>query len=164
VTDMPFEDQSYDLVCAFDVIEHVEDDTLAIQEINRVLKKGGVTFTTVPAFRFLWGDHDIINHHYRRYTSTSYKQLFSVNKITSSYLNYFNFWLFLPIAIVRVSSRILKGSKNQNGIKSSDNEGINSNKIIGAVLGYIFKSEKYLIHKNVRLPFGVSIIHIGQKH
>ena len=163
VTDMPFEDNSYDLVCAFDVIEHVENDFLAIQEIDRVLKPGGFTFTTVPAFQFLWGDHDLINHHFRRYTRTNYNKLLSSSTITTTYLNYFNFWLFLPISLVRVCSKVLTLAFQKKEQKSSDTEGINSNKLIGTLLGGIFNSEKYLLHLGIRLPFGVSIVHIGKK-
>jgi ubiquinone/menaquinone biosynthesis C-methylase UbiE len=163
VTDMPFPDQSYDLVCAFDVIEHVENDNLAIQEISRVLKIGGQSFTTVPAFQSLWGDHDIINHHYRRYKKQNYNKLFSVNNIYTSYLNNFNFWLFIPIALVRIITRVIKSDTKNDSTKSTDNEGLNSNKFVGKLLKAIFKSEKHLINLGIKLPFGVSIVHIGQK-
>tara|TARA_B110000971_G_scaffold75653_1_gene77714 strand:+ start:19415 stop:20185 length:771 start_codon:yes stop_codon:yes gene_type:complete len=163
VTDMPFQDHSYDLVCAFDVIEHVEDDNLAIHEINRVLKIGGNTFTTVPAFQTLWGDHDVLNHHFRRYKKRNYNDLFSANNIETNYLNHFNFWLFIPIAIVRIFARVIKTGRNTTTITSTDNEGINSNQIVGKLLKAVFNSEKYLINNGIKLPFGVSIIHIGQK-
>lgn len=163
VTKMPFQDHFYDLVCAFDVIEHVEDDNLAIHEINRVLKTGGHTFTTVPAFQTLWGDHDILNHHFRRYKKRNYDKLFSANYIETNYLNHFNFWLFVPIAIVRIFARILKTGRKTKTITSTDNEGLNSNQFVGRILRAVFNSEKYLINNGIRLPFGVSIIHIGRK-
>jgi ubiquinone/menaquinone biosynthesis C-methylase UbiE len=163
VTEMPFSDNSYDLVCAFDVVEHVENETLAIQEISRVLKVGGQTFTTVPAFKTLWGDHDIINHHFRRYKKKGYNQLFSENKIDTSYLNNFNFWLFIPIAMVRIITRVVISTTKMSKTRSTDNEGLNSNKFIGSVLKAIFRSERHLINNGIKLPFGVSIVHIGLK-
>jgi ubiquinone/menaquinone biosynthesis C-methylase UbiE len=163
VTDMPFPNHSYDLVCAFDVIEHVEDDNLAIHEINRVLKIGGYTFTTVPAFNTLWGDHDVLNHHFRRYKKRNYDYLFSTNHIETNYLNNFNFWLFVPIAIVRIFANVTKSGRKKTTITSTDNEGLNSNPLVGKILKAIFNSEEYLINNGIKLPFGVSIIHIGKK-
>ena len=163
VNDMPFPTETYDLICAFDVIEHVEHDLQALNEIKRVLKKDGTIFTTVPAFSFLWGDHDEVNHHYRRYTLQNYKSLFSKNKLETSYTNYFNFWLFIPIAIVRVLTNLISQNPDSSRAKITDNEGLNSNKFIGILLKMIFKSEKHLLGTGIRLPFGVSIIHIGKK-
>jgi ubiquinone/menaquinone biosynthesis C-methylase UbiE len=76
ITELPFDDNKFDLVCAFDVVEHVEEDALAIRELHRVCKPGGYTFTTVPTFRFMWSEHDEINEHVRRYTMKSYLALF----------------------------------------------------------------------------------------
>ena len=54
ITNLPFENDYFDLVCAFDVIEHVDDDHLAIREMSRVAKNNATIFITVPAFKFLW--------------------------------------------------------------------------------------------------------------
>jgi len=52
---MPFADESFDLVLATDIVEHVDDDIRAVQEIARVLAPGGTVLITVPAFKSLWG-------------------------------------------------------------------------------------------------------------
>src|SRR5688572_24003653 len=64
---LPFGDGEFQLVLATDVIEHVDDDTLAISEIRRVLAPGGTAILTVPAFRSLWGVQDEVAQHKRRY-------------------------------------------------------------------------------------------------
>ena len=51
VCDLPFEDASLDLVLATDIIEHVENDGLALSEMARVLVAGGSALMTVPAFQ-----------------------------------------------------------------------------------------------------------------
>ena len=163
VNDMPFNNEEFDIVCSFDVIEHVEHDEQAVNEIKRVLKKDGTTYTTVPAYNFLWGDHDVVNHHYRRYTKSRYRNLFIKNNISTVYSTYFNFWLFIPIALVRISMKSINKIKPSKNTKVTDNEGLNSNKTIGSILGTIFKSEKHLLKLGIRLPFGVSILHIGRK-
>jgi SAM-dependent methyltransferase len=65
---MPFDDSSFDLAVSFDVIEHLEDDHLALAELRRVVRPGGSLLVTVPAYPRLWSQHDVVNHHFRRYT------------------------------------------------------------------------------------------------
>src|SRR5947208_10726643 len=64
---MPFESESFDIVTAFDLIEHVERDDALIAEAYRVLRPGGVLFVAVPAHPYLLGEHDDALHHKRRY-------------------------------------------------------------------------------------------------
>jgi ubiquinone/menaquinone biosynthesis C-methylase UbiE len=66
-TQMSFDPATFDLVTAFDVLEHL-DDLAALREIHRVLKPEGYLLLTVPAYMFLWSDHDRALHHLRRYT------------------------------------------------------------------------------------------------
>ncbi len=60
-----------DLITAFDVVEHLEDDEKALAGIRDRLPAGGLFVCTVPAFPFLWSGHDVVHHHYRRYTGTA---------------------------------------------------------------------------------------------
>src|ERR1700730_8400269 len=66
---LPFEDGSFDLVTALDVLEHLDDDALALREIGRVLRPGGCLLMSVPAHKFMWGDQDEVNLHRRRYVA-----------------------------------------------------------------------------------------------
>jgi SAM-dependent methyltransferase len=65
---LPFRDSSFDVVSAFDVIEHCEPEAAALQEIARVLRPGGRLLASVPAYQWAWTDHDVQAGHYRRYT------------------------------------------------------------------------------------------------
>lgn len=66
-TRLPFPDAHFDVVTMLDVLEHVEDDGAALQEIQRVLKPGGAFVLSVPAYQKLWSAHDEALHHFRRY-------------------------------------------------------------------------------------------------
>jgi SAM-dependent methyltransferase len=66
-TNLPAAAGTIDLVTAFDVIEHIEDDYLAAAEIRRVLSPGGTLLVTVPCDMRLWSAHDVAGHHFRRY-------------------------------------------------------------------------------------------------
>jgi SAM-dependent methyltransferase len=65
---LPFLDEAFDVVCAFDVVEHCEDDALAVGELARVLAPGGRMLLSVPAYQWAWSDHDVQAGHHRRYT------------------------------------------------------------------------------------------------
>ena len=67
-TSLPFSDETFSLVTALDILEHIEDDTLALREIRRVLKKGGLAIINIPAFPNVCSSHDISLGHKRRYT------------------------------------------------------------------------------------------------
>jgi ubiquinone/menaquinone biosynthesis C-methylase UbiE len=64
-TSLPFNANKFDLVVAFDVLEHIEDDSSALKEWRRVLKKGGTLLITVPAHQWLWSGHDVPLQHFR---------------------------------------------------------------------------------------------------
>jgi SAM-dependent methyltransferase len=64
---LPYLDARFDLVCAFDVIEHVEDDSAALAQITRVLKDDGIVICSVPLHRSLWTPFDDFVGHVRRY-------------------------------------------------------------------------------------------------
>jgi SAM-dependent methyltransferase len=67
-------DRHYDLIGAFDVIEHIDDHHAALASIAAKLKPGGKFVMTVPAHQWMWSAHDVVNHHKRRYSKRSLKQ------------------------------------------------------------------------------------------
>jgi len=66
--DLPFGSASFDVVAAFDVIEHCDPEDRALAEVSRVLKPGGKFLMSVPAYQWAWTAHDEHNGHHRRYT------------------------------------------------------------------------------------------------
>ena len=65
--ELPVRTGSMDLVTAFDILEHIEEDYLAASEITRVLRPGGTALIAVPADMALWSAHDTAVGHVRRY-------------------------------------------------------------------------------------------------
>lgn len=65
---LPFPDETFDVVGAFDVLEHCDPEEVAVDELRRVLVPGGRLLLSVPAYSWAWSDHDVANGHYRRYT------------------------------------------------------------------------------------------------
>lgn len=65
---LPFADQSFDVVGAFDVLEHCDPEPQALDEFTRVLRVGGMLLMSVPAYEWAWTEHDVRAGHFRRYT------------------------------------------------------------------------------------------------
>ena len=70
MTELPFEPESFDAVVLGEVLEHVPDDTRAVAEAARVLRRGGVLALSVPAHPKLYGRSDRWAGHVRRYRKT----------------------------------------------------------------------------------------------
>lgn len=161
ILELPFEDNQYDLVTAFDVIEHVEDHQKAVEELWRVCKPGGHIAITVPAYQFLWGPHDEINHHFRRYTATQLQQLFAQLKGQVIYTTYYNSFLFLPIAAFRLLVKLLQGlrsTKKEQPPARSDHKVLGIHGWINRLLSGIFHLDYYWLKAGLRFPAGVSIM------
>jgi SAM-dependent methyltransferase len=67
IGELPFADASFDFVGAFDIVEHVRDDEVAMQELARVLSAEGVLLMSVPLYARCWTRFDDFVGHYRRY-------------------------------------------------------------------------------------------------
>jgi ubiquinone/menaquinone biosynthesis C-methylase UbiE len=159
VLDLPFADNQFDLVCAFDVIEHVEDDKRAVEELYRVCKPESHIFLTVPAFMELWSSHDIVNQHYRRYRLPEVKGLFSRLKGKIIFNSYFNSILFPPIYIYRKLASIFKSLQST---PSSDFENVAQSFFMSRILHSLFSMEVQLL-KKISFSFGVSLGYIYKK-
>lgn len=161
ILELPFKENEFDLVCAFDVIEHVEDDALGIVEMKRVSKTNGSIFVSVPALNVLWSQHDEVNHHHRRYTLKGLRNVFTESKGgKEEFSSYFNSLLFLPIFAVRMVSKLLPKRKNESN--SGSDFSIVGNKTLSSILYKLFKLEYYWLKKRT-FPIGVSILYHWRK-
>ena len=158
VTALPFASDSFDLITAFDLIEHIGDDHACVREFARVCRPGGVIIATVPAFQWLWGRQDIISHHKRRYRAEQLARLFAHQGLEIHRLTYMNSLLFPAIAAVRLFRRI----------RPDDNSELRSDfsttgpRCINILLGKLFGAEAWLLSR-WRLPIGVSILCLARK-
>ena len=146
--------EPFDLVAAFDVVEHVDDDAGAIAVLAHRLKPGGFLVTTVPAGAWLWSDHDAQHHHKRRYRLPDYRALFETAGLTVRRASHFNTVLFPLIAAARLS-------KSLTGRGGGD-EDAHPPALLNGLLRRLFAVEKHLL-KMTDLPVGVSILLIAQR-
>lgn len=153
-TRIPFPEESFDVVIALDVIEHLENDSIGCNELVRVLSPDGTAIITVPAFAFLWGITDVVSRHFRRYTRKQIVACVREAGFTIEQSTYFNAFLFIPIAIVRLFVRIF-------GI-TMHSENTVTRGFTNAILYRIFKIESLLL-RYINFPFGVSILVTARK-
>jgi SAM-dependent methyltransferase len=160
ITDLPFPASSFDLVCAFDVIEHVEDDGRAVREMMRVCRPGGAVAVTVPAFMMLWSHHDVVNHHQRRYRRHELRRLFqSSGRVV--YASYFNSLLFLPIIGIRAITKLVPQKWIRSG--SGSDFSLVKSPLLDRVFFNVLSVENSWLRRGCSVPFGVSIFMSWQK-
>jgi 2-polyprenyl-3-methyl-5-hydroxy-6-metoxy-1,4-benzoquinol methylase len=155
--EMPFEDNTFDVVTMLDVLEHIDDDRGTLGDLYRVLKPGGSLLISVPAYKFLWGAQDEISNHKRRYVAAQLKARMEEAGFRVRKLSYFNTLLFPPIALVRVLRPYQPGSASLKSDFTMTKPGL-----FNRVLGKLFALEAPVVER-VNLPFGVSIVALGEK-
>ena len=106
---LPFGDGSFDVVSAFDVVEHCENEHLALSEMRRVVKPGGMVFLSVPAYQWMWTEFDTRAGHYRRYTRRRLAKAARAAGLTVERSSY-AFFSTLPFFIVTRALMKLAGS------------------------------------------------------
>ena len=141
----------YDLIGAFDVIEHIDDDHAALAAIATRLKPGGKFMMTVPAHPWMWTAHDVANHHKRRYSKRSLRALVEGSPLRLDKIGYFNSLLF-PLAIVERAASKLRGKDDGN--VSLPPRPLNN------LFEAVFASERYLVGR-LPLPPGLSLFAVA---
>ena len=144
---LPYDDGTFDLVTAFDVVEHMDDDLAGLREMRRVLRPGGRVLLFVPTFMFLWGLQDDVSNHRRRYRLPQLRRVLEQAGFEIERTTYANITFFLPILVMRQLMRL-------TGVKAESENDINVTALNG-VLGSVLGAESWLL-KFTNLPFGVS--------
>ena len=150
-------DASFDAVTLFDLLEHTKDDLLVLERVRQKLAPGGYLVISVPAFMFLWGQQDVVNLHYRRYTRKEVVSKLQQTGYAVMRATYFNTLLFPPVTTFRILHRILKKphDKPDTDLKYSLGP-------LNGLLYHIFRSEKWLL-RFMNFPVGTSVLVVARK-
>ena len=155
-TNIPFREE-FDIVGAFDVLEHVDDDEQALRQMFSACKPGGGMVVTVPQHPFLWSRTDEYAHHKRRYTRKELVRKvaaagFEVERVTSFVS------LLLPLMML---SRFMQRKHAQT--ENSIDEGFRISKPVNKLLGWVLGLERWAIRLGVSLPAGGSLLLVARK-
>ncbi|MDQ4123535.1 MAG: class I SAM-dependent methyltransferase [Acidobacteriota bacterium] len=153
--DLPFQDGSFDMVTALDVVEHLDDDVAGLKEMHRVLRSGGHALIFVPAFMFLWGVQDDVSNHRIRYTKQQITDRLKKAGFEIERATYANITFFAPILAGRTLMKL-------TGIKPESENNVNVS-ALNPILGRFFGAERFWL-KKFNFPFGVSIVAVARKN
>lgn len=145
---LPVRQASCSWLCLFDVLEHVDDDIVALKACRSLLSQDGAILISVPAYHWLWSAHDKLHHHRRRYSCGQLISAVRASGLEVHYVTCFNTLLF-PLAVLgRIVDR-LRGSARPSG-------GATPPRLVNEMLFWLFDRERWLL-RWLRLPFGLSI-------
>ena len=148
-TNLPFRRESFDLVTALDVLEHV-DDSAALDELRAVIRPTGRLILSVPAMPWLWSARDVDAGHMRRYTPRLLRAALLRAHLGIVALRYYQFLLF-PLVVV---SRLL--GKGSRGLEARDREEMRI-PVLNKILGWLNGAEA-VVAARVSLPWGSSLV------
>jgi SAM-dependent methyltransferase len=148
--------EEFDVVCALDVLEHLDEDTDALTEAARSIRPGGGIVITVPQHRWLWSAMDEYGRHRRRYARGPARAMldaagFDVVR-TTSYVS-----LLLPVvAASRLANRRL----------TSDYDPFRElavSSVVNRACAGVLSAETLLIRRGVSFPLGTSLVIVGRR-
>lgn len=152
---LPFADASAHTLVSLEVVEHLDDDLVAMAEYRRVLRPGGTLLITVPAYQWLWGVHDDRAAHRRRYSARQFRNViraagFEIEHTTS----YFSYLVPLAFLVRRTPLGRLTGD--------SEDEASSIHPIIDKLFEILGALERR-IARRWSIPIGLSIAVIARR-
>jgi SAM-dependent methyltransferase len=156
---LTFADEQFDVITASDVLEHLADAPRAIREWHRLLKPGGLLIAFVPAFQFLWSEHDEANKHYKRYRAPEIEQLLRENGFVVERRGYWNFSLFFPVTLVRLLKRLLPRHRKE----ATEGDLFAVPALLNNSLTWVLGCENRWLRWGRNFPFGISVMAIGRR-
>jgi len=149
---LPFTEE-FDLVGAFDVLEHIDDDHRALVNMNKSVRRGGGIILTVPQHPFLWSVQDEQACHKRRYTRRELKSKLEAAGFHILFMTSF-ITLLLPSML---ASRWIKTRPGKSKPKEIRCE-LELPRPLNKLFAFVCDLEFYYIKKNISLPIGGSLI------
>jgi len=143
--------KKYDVICSFDVLEHINNDTVAIKNIYKSLSPQGLFFFSVPACKLIFSGHDKSSGHFRRYSKKEIKNKLEEQGFEILELYYWNSILFPLLSLKRLISK----NKNKSDIDYYSG--------LEKILFQVLSLENFLIKKGCKFLFGASLIGVARR-
>jgi trans-aconitate methyltransferase len=151
---------SCDLCLILDVLEHIDEDYVFLSNVIKKIEHSGILIITVPAFQFLYSEHDLFLEHKRRYRLKEIKKLVKQNGLEVKKYFYFYFSLFLIRVVQKLfnikasTASVAKWKYSRNSLQT---------KIIKFLLDFDYLICENLKKIGVTIP-GLSICIIAKKY
>ena len=151
VEELSLASNSFDAIVAGDVLQLIGDDVIALREMRRVLKDGGLLCLTVPAYSFLWGEDDEARGHQRRYTVSELRRKLTTCGFHVHRASYFVASAFPPLVVGRAAKNIFHKSITQHRHYPRPSP------VADAAMSALLDAERHLMHY-INLPFGTRVV------
>ena len=145
----------------FDVLEHIEDEAVALKLIHSILEPSGRLFVTVPSYQFLFSSEDYAAGHFRRYTIPHLRRVLAKSSFRIEFCSYF----FTPLPPLIFLSRTIPtrlGKRHEEGHESASSEHTPRGPA-ARVMDRLLNLELRLLRAGKRCPFGGSCICVAVK-
>lgn len=136
----------FDAVLLMDVLEHLDDDALALRAVRDHVQVNGIVIVSVPAYQSMWSEHDELLWHKRRYSRSQLKALVTQSGFEVVHMSGFN-WFMLPVAWL--ARRLRLGFATGDTLPPAP---------MNRALAQVLRFEVWVMAKGVHAPFGLSII------
>ena len=146
----------FDAITLLDVLEHVHEDAESLKTVRRLLRPGGALICTVPAFQWLWSDHDVVLHHLRRYTRPQLRALLESAGLRVRRISYYTTFLLPVLAMQRAIGRLKPHRKAPTYDVTVPHPALNG------LLGMAMSVERSLL-RYADLPLGSSLIAVATR-
>ncbi len=150
--------EKYNVIVGLEVLEHIEDEKAALQWISDHLVDGGTLVLTVPAYQWLFGAHDVANHHFRRYTRSRLVKALPP-ELTLIHSGYHMMVLF-PLALIARIAYNIKSSV-RTGMPAKQKSGMPA--FIDKIFFKIMAFEAYMAGCGVAAPCGMTVYIVARK-
>ena len=145
--------KQYSLILMLDVLEHLENPIDALRHALNLLTPEGRVIITVPAFMALWTNHDVLNHHYIRYTKRNFREVARHAGLQTQEERYLYHWTF-PVKLgVRAMESMIHPKPETPRVPAA---GVNE------ALFWLSRLEQKSL-STFPMPFGSSLMVVGSK-
>ena len=150
-------EETFDVVIASNILEHIEDEAQALSHWHTLLKPNGLLMVFVPAYQFLWSGHDIVNQHYRRYTRGQLLHGIKEAGFRVSRSSYWNFCILFPSLLIALIRRI--DGKGQHTVSDA----LHTPPGLLNTLAWDLLSMENKLLRFINYPCGVSVLVVARK-
>jgi len=159
--EQPAFDVQFDLIGAFDVVEHLSDDLQVFRSLHSMLRPGGTLLLTVPAHQSLWSYFDEVSHHCRRYEPADLRRKLNEAGYEIEFLSQFMASIYPLLWFgrrIKASRRRARNPDSADMDRALTLEELRIVPIVNGLLTFVLMQEARLIRSRIALPFGSSLI------
>jgi SAM-dependent methyltransferase len=157
-TKIPFAD-AFDVIGAFDVLEHIPDDELAMSQVSRAVRPGGLFIVTVPQYPWLWSRLDELVHHKRRYTRRELTDKLARAGFEVTYVTSFISLLLPAMVLARVADPIRR--KGTDADEFADR--VSPPAVLNTLCDWLMRVDETILKMGLTLPFGGSLLAVARR-